>query len=93
MTVCCVSVNPADIELQEHGECVRGGDSGKEGERGLDTEENNSGTCTGNTSIFSTSPLRAKQKHELNDFGRGEWECVCVCVYVCAGGGGVGEYG
>lgn len=30
MNVCCVCVNPADIELQEHGECVPGGESGKE---------------------------------------------------------------
>lgn len=45
------------------------------GERWLESEGNNFGTCMGNTSIFSTSPQRAKQKHELNDFGRGEWEC------------------
>lgn len=61
----------------------RGRGEEEEEERELQTEGNNSGTCTGNTSIFSTSPQRAKQKHELNDFGRGEWECgggVCVCV-------------
>lgn len=62
---------------------------GREGRRGLESEGNNSGTCTGNTSIFSPSPRRAKQKHELNDFGRGEWESgvfVCVCA---RGGGGI----
>ncbi|CAJ1052564.1 Hypothetical predicted protein, partial [Xyrichtys novacula] len=46
----------------------------EEEEGGLETEGNNSGTCTGNTSIFSTSPQRAAQKHELNDFGWGGWE-------------------
>jgi len=57
-----------------NGECVREGQTGREGERELETEGNNSGTCMGNTSIFSTFPLRAKQRHELNDFGRGVWE-------------------
>ena len=64
------------IRLTENGEsaCERGRDKEGGGASGLETEGNNSGTCTGNTSIFSTSPQRAKQKHELNDFGRGEWE-------------------
>lgn len=53
---------------------MRTRETGKEGERGLETEGNYSGTCTGNTSIFSTAPQRAKQKHELNEFGQGEWE-------------------
>lgn len=72
MTMCCVCVSGWQRELRENGECVRDGEGG--GVRGLATEGNNSGTCTGNTSIFSTSPQRAKQKHELNDFGRREWE-------------------
>lgn len=59
----------------------------EERRRGLDAEENNSGTCTGNTSIFSSSPLRAEQKHELNDSGcgeRGAHEGVRVFVFMCA---------
>ena len=81
-----VYVYAAGRGLQEQRESVCACESerrGREGRRGLESEENNSGTCTGNTSIFSPSPRRAKQKHELNDFGRGEWESggwggVCV---------------
>lgn len=107
----CVYVNRTDTELQERGECMRrggggrgGGGSEREGgrwleerRRGLDAEENNSGTCAGNTSIFSSSPLRAEQKHELNDFGRGErgvHECMRVFVFMCVWkgmGGGDGD--
>lgn len=67
-------VHPADGGLRGSGGSVRGGEPAREGRRGLETEGNNSETCTGNTSIFSTSPQRAEQRHELNDFCHGEWE-------------------
>lgn len=37
----------------------------------------------GNTSIFITSPLRAEQKHELNDSSSGVSVCVCARFYFC----------